>query len=126
MTRAARAYRDDWPDYGPPNEPITDLPLFAPSQGEAARDQVIAAFDAHKPTIVQALRDEAHRLYAELGRPISANDLRPLLQRVGYDGDHRILIAAFKGWTVVGMTTTNAKGNHARKICLFTPRKDAT
>lgn len=98
-----------------------DLPLWTQTEGEVARDKVLDAFEQHRATVVAALRAEAHRVYRRTGAPVSANHLRPMLERIGYNGDRRILIAAFRGWKVVGMTTSDAKGNHARKICLFEP-----
>ena len=111
-----------WEPYRP--QPVEDLPLFA-TQGEAARDRILTAFETHKATIVAALRTEAHRLYRMTHQPISANDVRPLLAGLGYAGDPRILVSAFpaKEWQVVGHTTSNAPNNHARRICTFVPRE---
>jgi hypothetical protein len=115
---ARRAYRD-WPDYGPR---ATDLgPLF--QSGEAARDAVLQGFEDHKPRVVQALRDEAHRVYRRTGGPVSANDVRPVLDR--FPGiDARILVAAFplSEWQIVGETKHDAPGNHARRIRTYVPR----
>ena len=100
-------------------QPCNDLPLF--QSGEAARDRVFQRFEDRKPDIVAALRHEALRVYRTTGQPVSANEIRHVLER--FPGtDARILVTAFTGWQVVGHTRHAAKGNHARRILTYRPK----
>ena len=101
----------------------SDLPLFA--AGEAARDRVLEGMAAAKAEVVQALRAEASRIHRQEGRPVCANDVRPVLARLGYTGDPRILGAVFtRGqWRHVGWTKHNGPNSHARQIQTFVPRE---
>jgi hypothetical protein len=122
-SRRAYASRDELEPARPHR--VDDLPLWvAPTQGEIERDRVIANFMVTKPAVVEALRAEAWKLWEARHEPLSANDVRPVLARLGYEGDHRILVAAFPkaDWIAVGRTQHNAPGNHARQIMTFVPK----
>lgn len=102
-------------------QPDSELgPLFQ-TEGEAARDAVLDAFELHRRDVVAALRAEAHRIYRETGQPVSANDVRHVLLRFP-ETDPRILVTAFRGWRQVGHTTHAAPGNHARRIGTYVPK----
>ena len=117
MERHARKKRRGTTRKGSAPQPLSDLPLFA-TEGTLARDAVFQSFENHRPTVVDALRAEAHRVYRETGLPVSANEIRHVLSQPRFEGiDHRILVTAFRGWKAVGHTTHNAPGNHARRIC---------
>lgn len=88
---------------------------------------ILDLFDAKAEDVTRALKDEAHRQYAQHKRPISVNDVRHILDQMQYRGDPRILAAAFprKEWLPYGYTTTNSHKAHARSVRTFVPRTSA-
>lgn len=82
------------------------------------------------PDTLRELRDEARRLYDEKGHPVSANDVRPVLDQIGYTGDKRILGQVFhrSEWEMVGSEPTTTEGHELfgsrrQHIGLYVPRQ---
>jgi hypothetical protein len=97
-----------------------------------AQDRPVEIFEnasLSKQQVLFRLRRRAHHLWEKRQRPISVNDIRPLLEKLNYQGDHRILGAVFsrKEWRPVARTQTKTPGCEAfgvtrQAIQLYVPR----
>lgn len=96
----------------------------APVRNRASLKRTLTAFEEHRMELVEKLRAAAVEQYRKLGRPISANDIRYVLDDAKYDGDYRIMGSAFKGkqWQSVGRVMTNSKLSHPHEIRTFALR----
>lgn len=91
---------------------------------QAERDAILDRFArGDRKHVVQALRNEAWLVWEKTRQPISVLDIRPILDRLGYDGDPRILASAFPrgDWTPVGFKPNPHA--HARLIRTFMPNR---
>lgn len=95
-----------------------------PTPDIAGRDASLSLFEIHREDVVQALRDRAGTLWYLWRKPLSVNDVRPVLAEIGYTGDPRILGAVFTkaDWRPVGWVTVAGGKAHARPVRTFVPR----
>lgn len=91
-------------------------------------DTILDLFDTKAEDVTRVLKAEAFAAFRRLGRPVSVNDVRDVLDQMQYRGDPRILAAAFprKAWIAIGYTTTNSHKAHARTVRTFIPRNTLT
>jgi hypothetical protein len=95
-----------------------------PSERIAQRDEALSLFEQNRPALLAAMRDAALAVYRTERRPVSANDVRHVLDAAVYDGDPRILGAVFHAsrWLAVGYDRTNSLRAHDRAVRTFIPR----
>lgn len=92
--------------------------------GTAGRDNALAAFEEHRHVVVQELRKAALKVWRVTQQPVTVNDVRHVLVELDYDGDPRILGAAFprSEWIAVGWDTVRGSAANARPVRQFVPR----
>lgn len=119
-----------------PDEVEQNFPRSAPDilplhpRVPEGRDRATAIYEKPvKAVVLRALRGEAYTIWERTGRPVSANDIRPLLAAMGYEGDLRILGAVFnrKNWKPVGKIETGTArhaefGATRQTILTYVPR----
>jgi hypothetical protein len=93
-------------------------------------NRAIAIYEPSKPEALEALRARAREIHQATGQPVSANDIRGVLDEIGYAGDHRILGAVFnaKDWEPAALTNTTTPGAAAfgvtrQTIQAYRPRR---
>jgi len=90
--------------------------------GVEGRERALDLFEkVGRGELLARIRETAHRLYRTEQRPLSTNDVRFMLEELGYEGDPRILGAVFRGWHLAGWTTVDSKLANARPIRTFIP-----
>lgn len=132
MTRRDHPHADDRPRAL--TEQTSGLSLFdaaraereadaqrAAAQQQDERDVRALALSGHEQTkseILAKLRAEALAVYQREGRPVSANDIRDVLKREGFEGDRRVLGQVFNtpAWTRVGETLTACEGATVARV----------
>lgn len=96
-------------------------------RGEAAqgRDDALALLEEHRAAWLATARGVAARLYGQLGRPITVDDLRAECPPPG-GVDPRVMGAVFAtpGWTPVGFTNSRRRACHGRPIRQFKPTEN--
>lgn len=95
------------------------------SEGRQLRDAVLDTFEDQRAAVLAELRREAVRVWQSTGRPVTVNDVRPALVRLGYEGDPRLLGAVFRPptWEAVSFTQTDNEKAHGRLIRAFVLRR---
>lgn len=88
---------------------------------DAEKEERATALAGHKvknPELVTRLRAAARDAYAKAQAPISANNIRYVLDEMHYDGDRRVLGVAFAEsyWTAFGETATDCEGATATRV----------
>lgn len=94
------------------------------SAGRKKRDHELDLFEMKGRQLLHFLRGYANAWCRKYDRPISANELYPLLEEVGYSGHPSIMGAVFRrsaGWVPVGFTNATEPGKHHRMIRLWLP-----
>lgn len=102
------------------------LDMFAGVGGVAGRDRALAALETHRAEVVKALQDAAVARWRITQRPVTVNDIRQVLRDLQYEGDPRILGAAFprSKWVAVGWETVQGSAANARPVRQFVPRPE--
>lgn len=94
------------------------------ARGEKGRERVLTEFERTRADLILVLRRRASELWEQYKRPISTNDLRYLLKANDYQGDRRVLAAAFPrgAWVPVSYIRTNSEDANARDVRGFVPK----